>query len=142
MFEDRELKQVSRATLPVGDYACELNPTFRIPVVFERKSLGDLFGTLTQGYERFKRELEKAKELNIKVIIIIEGTLTKVLKGYKHSQRPGISIIKQLFTLWIKYDVIPVFCKDREEMQKYIINFYSAISKKAVEDLKIKKGEE
>ena len=122
--------------LPVGDYSCEFESGLQVPIIFERKSIGDLFSTLSGGYERFKREIEKAKSLDIKLILIVEGTLTKVLKGYKHSKRGPLSLIRQMFMLWIKHDIYPVFCKDRAEMTTYIIEFYAAIGRKALEDAK------
>lgn len=120
--------------LPVGDYSvCFIDGT-RPNVIFERKSLGDLLGTLGNGYERFKQEIIKSKELGIKLILIIECPFSKVLKGYEPSQIRGISIIKKLFTLWVRYDIVPVFCKDREEMSKYITEYYLALGRNMVRD--------
>ncbi len=115
--------------LPCGDYCCQYKSGYIAPIIFERKSIGDLFGTLGQGYERFKRELLRAKELDLKLILIIEGTLGKVLKGYEPSEIKGISIVKKLFTLFIRYNLMPVFCKDREECSKYITEFYLALGR-------------
>ena len=133
--------EVETMKLDCGDYACQYKNSYIPSIRFERKGIGDLFGTLSnkENYERFKREIQRAKDFDVKIIILIEGTLTKVLKGYEHSQREPDSIVKQLFTLWTKYDVMPVFCKDREEMSRYIIEFYTAIGRKALEDLKFQK---
>lgn len=115
--------------LEVGDYCC-LYTDGTIPnIIFERKSIGDLFGTMGNGYDRFKREIIRAKELNIKLIIIIEASLSKVLKGYEPSQLKGISIVKKLFTLWVRYDLTPVFVKDREEASKFITEYYLALGR-------------
>ena len=51
-----------RGTLAVGDYRAEFSDGSVSQVVFERKGIGDLFSTLSGQYERFKREIEKAKE--------------------------------------------------------------------------------
>ena len=115
--------------LEVGDYCCLYKDGSVPNIIFERKSIGDLFGTLGGGYERFKREIIRAKELNIKLILIIEGSLSKVLKGYDRSQLSGISIIKKLFTLWVRYDLLPVFAKDRDECSRFIIEYYLAIGR-------------
>ena len=115
--------------LPVGDYQAEFECGERPPVIFERKGLGDLFGTLGTGYKRFKRELQKAESLGVRLIIIVEGTYSKVEGGYKLTKRSGVSIIRCLFTLWWKYGVVPVFCKDREEMAKYITEYYLAVGR-------------
>ena len=125
--------------LPIGDYGCEFKNGFVPTVVFERKSMADLFGTLTQGYDRFKEELMRAKESEIKVILITEGTLSDIVMGTAYSRRDGLSVLKQIFTLWIKYDLMPVFCRDRKEMENYIIHYFSAIGRKAIDDLKDKR---
>lgn len=60
-----------RKTLIVGDYTTEkLHGVFHI----ERKSLGDLYGTLTSGNRRFKYELFRAAYFNINIEVYIEGT--------------------------------------------------------------------
>jgi len=60
-----------RAALIVGDYTTvKLKGKFHI----ERKSLQDLYGTLIQGNQRFKRELFRAAWFQIKIEMYIEGT--------------------------------------------------------------------
>ena len=117
------------ATLDVGDYQAEYTDGTRPPVVFERKGLGDLFGTMTAGYARFKREMERAQEQGIRLILLIEGTLTDVYAGHTYSQFAGSSCVQKLFTLWVKYDLYPVFCANRSEMSRYIIEFYAGIGR-------------
>lgn len=116
-------------TLPVGDYACEFLDHTRPPIIFERKSLNDLFGTMTKGHVRFKKELTKAADLKIKLILIVEGSLSAVLQGVEHSAYAGSSCIQKLFTLFLKYDLMPVFCLNRQEMVEYIKAFYAAVGR-------------
>jgi len=85
-----------KGTLPVGDYGALFFNSSRFSVIFERKSIGDLFGTLSQGYSRFKKEIERARKAGITLVIVIEGTKDEILKGYKHSQRNDCSIVLQL----------------------------------------------
>ena len=128
-FQHEFITGIKVQKLEVGDYCC-LYQDGSIPnTIFERKSLGDLFGTMGQGYNRFKKEIIRAKELNIKLILIIEASLTKILKGYEPSQLKGFSVVKKLFTLFIRYNLLPVFCKDREEMSIYITEFYLALGR-------------
>lgn len=122
--------ETSSKKIDFGDYSCILSDGHVVPVVFERKSVCDLFGTMSVGYERFRNEINRCKESNFKMIIIIEGVLTKVSKGISHSCRSGDSVLSQLFTIWIKYDITPVFCKDQEESSKFITLFYTAFEKK------------
>lgn len=57
--------------LIVGDYTTKvLENKFHI----ERKSLGDLYGTLTKGNNRFKYELFRAAYNRIHIEVYIEGT--------------------------------------------------------------------
>lgn len=113
-----------RKGLKFGDYGAEFAPTYQYPVVFERKSIGDLFGSLTFGYDRFRRMFDRAAKSNFKVIIAIEGTREKVLKGYPHSQRDPESVIKQLETIHNKYGVAHIFFPSRIAMAHYIADYY------------------
>ena len=135
-FDDPIVTEVEITCLPVGDYGCIYRNGWECPIVFERKNLFDLYGTLSQGYDRFKREIERATEQGYKLILIIEGTMRDVYNGIPHSKRDGQSLMKQIFTLWTKYDVLPVFCKDRAEMARFIVETYTALGRKALEDLK------
>ena len=132
--EQAELKfegiEVVKTKLDFADYSCVLSDGFVVPIVFERKSIGDLFGTLSSGYERFKREVMRCREARFKMFVIVEGSLLKVSKGTKHSSRSGDSVLSQLFTIFVKYGVFPVFCKDASEASKYVELFYTAYEKK------------
>lgn len=122
--------------LPFADYWCEWEPgsekagyNCEMPLVYERKSISDLYGTLTTGYERFKREIMKARENNFRIVLIVEGSISEVLAGTKYSKVEGKSILKTMFTLWVKYDVFPVFCNNREEMKRWILEGFEAIGR-------------
>ena len=138
-FSYPDIAYTKRFKLEVGDYCICFCDGSIPPVIFERKSIGDLFGTLTSSYDRFKSEIIRAKTQGIALILIVEGSLTKVLKGYKHlnPRNPGtkvhmdgVRIVRTLFSLYVRYGVIPVFCKDRYEMQDYIIEYYLALWRK------------
>lgn len=116
-----------RIKLDVGDYGVEFTDGYKPPIFFERKSMGDLFGTLGKGYKRFKKEIMRSQEAKCSLILIVEGSLSKVMKGYSHSTIEGLSIVRKLFTLYVKYGVRPVFCKSREEMSLYIYNMFYAL---------------
>ncbi len=110
--------------LHVGDYGAAFKEGHLHEVVWERKSIADLFGTLTFGYDRFRKEITRAEKAKIRLIIAIEGTKEKVLLGYKHSSRDPVSIIKQLETIEKKYGVKAVFFASRISMQNYIADYY------------------
>ena len=129
VFKNSMITECVVETLCVGDYCVEFKDGCRPPIVFERKAIGDLFGTMGKGHERFKREIERCQQHNITMILIVEGGLHKVEDGFKHSKVGGITVVRKMFTLWIKYGIIPVFTKDRAEMVEYIEQFYIACGK-------------
>ena len=120
--------------LPVGDYSVQFIDGYIPPIYFERKSLVDLFGTLGKGYKRFKKEIVRAQEQKLTLILIVETSLGKVAKGCDHSTIDGISIVKKLFTLWIRHGIQVVFCQDKEEMAEYITQFYLACGREHIEN--------
>ena len=126
---DHILTEVVVEALPVGDYACRYTSGKMAPVVFERKSLGDLYGSMTGGYRRFKRELLKARTLGTLLILGVEAPLSKVAEGYPHSDFSGESCLRKVFTLWVKYGLQPVFCRNREELAMFIRQTFEAIGR-------------
>lgn len=127
-FNDGIFNEIVREGLPVGDYWLELDGK-EVPLAFERKGLGDLFGTMTQGYDRFKREMERAKEFGLSLILLIEGSMRQVGKGYQHSQFDGNSMLKKLAMLRVRYDLEYHFFNDRREMARYIEEIFSAVAR-------------
>jgi len=128
-FNHPYITEVIKFNLDFGDYACEFSDGTRPPLVFERKSIPDLFSTLTSGHDRFRREIQRAKEANHNIVIIIEGTFTDILRGCPYSTVKGIKIIRQLFTLWFRYGVQFVCCESRTEMSHYIQECFFSIGR-------------
>ena len=132
-FNHSYISEIIRRKCEVGDYSCQYENGEISPIYFERKSIPDLFSTLSSGYKRFKKEILRAKEKKIILVIIIEGTLSKVLQGIDESQRSGEEICQQLFTLLIRYHLPFVYCKDRQEMSKWITEFYLAYGREFID---------
>ena len=70
--DTREQKIISLPNMQVsklefGDYTLEKSNLF-----IERKSLADLLGTLSKGYERFNREIQRCKNKDSYLLILIE----------------------------------------------------------------------
>ena len=101
--------------------------------------MGDLFGTMTSGYSRFKKEMGRAKESGIDLILAVEGTLGDVLDGISHSQFSGDSMAQKLFTLQVRYGLQVVFCSNRLEMTRHITEYFEAIGREHVILAKAKK---
>ena len=115
--------------LDFGDYAAVYQDAeeWKSPVYFTRKSIGDLYGTLANGdnHKRFKREMGRAKEVGAQLILAIEGTDQDILNGHKYSKLPGETMMKILDTLWMKYDLYPMFCENRRVMAWRMVNLWS-----------------
>lgn len=134
---------IDRKKLNVGDYAVRYKDGYIPPFRFERKSISDLFGTMGRGYKRFKKEMIRAQEQELQLIIIVEGTMQRVkywtdsehhnfrlmLADRKRHCMTGDSLIKKLFTLYHRYGIQTVFCKDRTEMADYIVEFFVSAGK-------------
>ena len=128
-FEGIEgVDKVEEIGMSYGDYGAIIDEKV-CPIFFERKGLSDLFGTMTGGYERYKKEMARAKDNQHKLILLIEGTYTDVWNGIAHSKFDGESMIKKLHTLYIKYDHEFWFCESRRVMARRIVDTYSAIQR-------------
>ena len=117
--------------LPVGDYASVINSGSLSPIYFERKSIGDLWGTMaSKNYERFKKEYNKSLELGIQLVLIIEGTISVVHKGFSYNGRRskflGSSMCKKLETLRVKHGLEIVYSDGRTDMKRYMYERWMA----------------
>lgn len=106
--------------LKTGDYSIEnYEDTFSI----ERKSLLDLFGTLGKGHDRFKKELERAKDMDYFAILVI-GTYdqikTKKFPNSFRSKMRGYVVASILMKIHIKYG-IPVFFAEDEKKARTLV---------------------
>lgn len=124
-FKDVE---VVSTKLDVGDYMAEIDGAI-VPISFERKSLGDLYGTMNAGYPRFKEEIKRAEASKTKLILVIEQSMSDVLEGYSYSECSGDTMMKKLCTLEVKYDLTFKFFNSRMEMSRYIVETFLAVER-------------
>ena len=104
------------AKLDVGDYSIVGLENL---VCVERKTIGDLWGTLgnQKNYERFIREWTRA--VNHKKFLIIEGTLADVDGGYRFSKVSPENIHGKLISLQIKHGVHVIFAGRTDVARSY-----------------------
>ena len=113
--------------LYVGDYQSWDNPRL---VVDRKKSLLELCSNVTQGHERFRRELLKAEDVGVKLVILCEedgiGTLEDIYfwDNPRRFESPKATTGKQLYrslcTIRDRYGVQIEFCKKSETGKKII----------------------
>ena len=102
-------EHILRASLKEGDYSVFM-PGDRRKIAFERKSLGDLVGTIIRGRDRFKRELERLKPYDYSAIII-EASHREVASPYSFSRVHPSSILGSLQSMQLQYGIDMIFAE-------------------------------
>lgn len=125
-LDSQNIKWV-RSKCIVGDYINLENP---MVVIDRKKDLQEVAGNVCQQHDRFVRELELAKELGYRMIVLIEEpamhSLTDVITWYnwRRKKNPRAVSGKQLFkimsTMGSKYNVEWRFC-DKNDTGKVIV---------------------
>lgn len=110
-FDEVGIKWV-RSKLICGDYQNPLNP---MVVIDRKKDLQEVAGNVCQQHDRFVRELELAKELGYRMIILVEEpnitALTNVCSWYNWRKKKnpkavsGKTLYKIMKTMQDKYGV-------------------------------------
>lgn len=110
-FDSEGIKWV-RSKCVVGDYMNLENP---MVVIDRKKDLQEVAGNVCQQHERFVRELELAKELGYKMIVLVEDpkitSLPNVCSWYNWRRRTnpkavsGKTLHKIMLTMSQKYGV-------------------------------------
>ena len=89
------LASVSRGTLRTGDYALAGDEFYAI----ERKSLDDFAATISSGWERFKRELDRMDLMDAKTIIV-EASINDIINhDYNHPKISPAFVLKRIAEL-------------------------------------------
>lgn len=103
---------MTRKCLKYGDYSIKGHTGL---VVIERKSLADLFQTVTRksNYARFCAELEGIKETVKYKFILVEANPSGLMCGYKYSMANGSLLMDKLMHIGMKYDITIIFGGDR-----------------------------
>lgn len=107
--------------LIVGDYSTmKLRHTFAI----ERKSLQDLYGTITSGHVRFRTEHIRANVYQIRIALYIEGTrknfAAKNFPGGNRRNCSGETLLKIIDTIAKKWPLEVIWCNSRADCKRKI----------------------
>jgi hypothetical protein len=115
-----------RAKLNVGDYG--LIPSKDVGVYIERKSISDLFSTLSFGYDRFIREIQRAEEVDAYIVILIDVPLKYAMSFVdKHGNVNAAHVFKRMRDiLRAFYNVQALFVKNRNEAASMVIKLLGA----------------
>jgi ERCC4-type nuclease len=85
-------------TLTTGDYSLS---GFESSFAIERKTIGDLIGSLTQGRERFMKEIDRMRGLKFSRLLIV-GTRQEIQSGGYRSQANPRAILASLAAIEAK----------------------------------------
>jgi hypothetical protein len=108
-FAGRRVR-IKPQALRVGDYAVQGRQSM---LVVERKSVEDLFHTMTKGLARFGRELERARGDGVRVAVVVEGDVHRVALGSRWSWADPGRVVGQLYEVCAGYGAAPYFCDGR-----------------------------
>ncbi len=138
-FNKHNIKTV-RSKCVVGDY---INIFDQSVAIDRKQNIMELINNVTQDHERFRRELQLAQELGVKLIVLVEEYFSNVYalkywkskvwkygakKGLPVSQMKGETLMKILLTMQNKYGVKFVFCR-KAESAKLIVDILKGENK-------------
>jgi hypothetical protein len=112
-----------------GDYGVE--GSLFCNLFIERKSLVDLVGTLSSGYERFLRELNRAKEKKKYIVILVEENIDLAinfgeLPYMKYCQATPVFIFSRLKGLLQQFSNIQIlFVNNRAESARVLPKIFA-----------------
>jgi ERCC4-type nuclease len=133
---------VRREKLDEGDYNIDGLKDF---IVIERKSPGDLYGSIVQGHKRFVDEILRSKLQGKVFYIVVECTQAqffgKCFAGSRYCSLKSNILASILSTLEERYGIIIVWCQNRiDAWHKVIdilaINYRLFINRNLLVDLK------
>ena len=92
--------EITNGTLPAGDYSIVGMET---RVALERKSLSDLFGTLSTGRDRFVRELAKLNAYDYAAVIVESEWSNMMTNPPERSKFPPVSVNGLYIAYMVRY---------------------------------------
>lgn len=119
----------------IGDYQDYGNPFL---IIDRKQSIQELAANCTRDHERFKRELERAKAVGARLIILVEQNRYKdrdkwihvetiediMLWSSPHTTIRGEKVFRVLRAWMAKYDIDVVFCDKRQTGKKILELIY------------------
>jgi ERCC4-type nuclease len=141
IWEEKEKVRVTK--LDEGDYTTEklLNKAH-----IERKSGQDLYGSIIQGHERFRAEIERANSKGIKLSVFVECTRKdfigkKFEGGWRLQCKPAV-LAKIIDTIQEKYGIDFIWCDGRDDFKEKALQWFNDQSSilGAIEDAEVTKN--
>ena len=119
-------KLTKRIKLDVGDYT---TTNLWNKSHIERKSPGDLYGSIIQGHNRFRAEIKRAKKDGIHLAVFVECTedlfFNKKWPGAHHLHQKSTTLKKIVGTIQRRYDLEIIWCDGRINMENKMIEWFN-----------------
>ena len=116
-----------------GDYGF-INEPYYCNTFFERKSIADLWSTISANYDRFCREMERAKESEAYIIVLVDYAYSKAT-GYNYNKRYSKStsnfIFHRIRQMLQTYDNVQFVFSGGREQSEYLIKKIGMMGKNA-----------
>jgi ERCC4-type nuclease len=121
--------------LSTGDYSVEfLDQSYEDQIAIERKSLSDFIGSITQGRERFEKEMKRGKTLKL-FFVVIEGSWDDIYTENYRSRIPANSVINTILGWQVKYNVKFILAENRdraEDVTKRLLDMFVKYKKRKI----------
>ena len=122
-FEFSPGVRVEVRKLEVGDYSLA---GLEDKVVVERKTLGDLLGSITHDRERFIKELRQLRAFSLAALVVEASWSEILLKQYRNAVHPN-AVLGSLMAFVVKYGVVPILAGDHvvgaQLTERLLLNF-------------------
>ena len=105
--------------LDFGDYTG--SGEFYSKTFVDRKSLGDFKGTFGTGYKRFKAEMERCKEFDSFLFLVVEATIDEIIQSNEGKFKTNLSYcFHNVRECILEYpnNIQFIFCKNRNQAQE------------------------
>lgn len=97
---------IERGTLKTGDYSVAPPDGSHLDVAIERKSLADLYISISKGRQRFQRELERAQDTLKYFAIVVECSFMGLKhKPHRKTRVSPKSVVGTLMSWSVRYNV-------------------------------------
>lgn len=106
---------IRRASLPSGDYSVEGHESGGI--IVERKSMTDLFGSMTSGRVRFFNELRRLSEFE-QAFLVVEASGQEILRGSRRTSVSPGRMLESLFGYCAANGVATYLCAGRADAEE------------------------
>lgn len=106
--------KTERATLKSGDYS--LKGFSGSGIAIERKSLMDLFGSMTSGRNRFYRELQRLGGFGL-AALIVEASEHVVLYGSGRTMMSPARMLRTIYAWCAAFKIQIHFCSSKSEAE-------------------------